>query len=287
MAWELSDTDYPIGTEHAAQDAISAIDSIRYLRKWIDDRIDAYRSEFGPFHNESPAGRGYVARTIRYHEDHGLVQCGSAPSYFGGLWSLATCKKPMRGEPTGDSSFNPNHPFRKYFMPASEGSGFRPRRPVLVFTFSSRAKSYDPIGSEYGNALASVAIVTHGFESMGKYGAFLQNEFDGATVDYRLSHGDNEIARNRGDCHVNPETGEVRYPPDDHQHGKADAACGCGHNPAAEDHVDNSTHHVKCVSLPGYWIAWQDPELRMDPDNRFRTTRMTPEDIPERIVPLA
>jgi hypothetical protein len=267
--------DYSPGT--SPSDA-SDVRSISELEKWMTDCIERYEEEVMEFESVEPRGRIYIARTIRYRSDSGLVQTGSAPCFFGGLWSLATCKKGMRGEPEGDDSPNPNHAFQRLFHEPDSDGVRRPKHPVFILPCSSRNQDLNdrrPDVDSHRNWLSSIAMVTHGFDRMEDYGRYLRQTHDGEAVDNRLTHAADRtpIAENRGDCHAD-RRGNVRYPPDAHQHGdrSSTSECGCGtlsngHNPY--DHVDNSGHHVKCVSEPGYWLGWSEPNFAIHPEKEF------------------
>ena len=266
MAWKLEKFDYQL--ENEGDPDASEIESVDSLIEWMEARIDAYESEFGGFRKSNDiAGRAYVARSIRYHSEKGLVQAGSAPSYFGDLWTLATCKKYMRGEPKGDTSPNSDHPFRRFFGDP-EGGVLKPVKPLFILTFSSKDPAFDTPGTVRQRSLASVAMVTHGFNEMGHYADYLRRNFSDDSIEKRLSHGGNEIAEERGDCHADWD-GNVYYPPNKHQHGEGGGPCECSNSKAAGDHIDNNPHHVKCLSLSNYWITWNEPTLAMNRENEF------------------
>lgn len=256
MTWTTADNDYCL--EEMVHGEISTVED---LIDWMEDSVDRYESKYGEFEEGSEIkGRGYIAGTIKYHSEKGLVQTGSAPGFFGDIWTLCTCRKDIR------SSSNFVDAFRE------EGDGvYRPTQPVFILPFSSRRQAYDKPGKKYQRALTSAALVTHGFRDMGRYARFLVNNFSGESVEKRLSHGGNSVAEERGDCHADWD-GEVHYPPDGHQHGEDSPDCGCSTSSARSptDHIDNQTHHIKCLSMPGYWISWNKPTLAMDLDNEFR-----------------
>lgn len=256
MAWGTNEFDYPIEEKDPA--GVSTVDD---LKDWMEDSIGRYESKYGEFDNGTEiGGRAYIASTIKYHSEHGLVQTGSAPGYFGELWTLSTCRKDIRS----------SSKFEKLFTEKDDGV-LRPNQPVFILPFSSRSKSYDKPGKKYQRSLASAALVTHGFREMEKYAEYLIENFSGESVEKRLSHGTDSVAEERGDCHADWEA-EVYYPPNRHQHGDDSPVCGCesGNARSPEDHIDNRSHHVKCLSLPGYWISWNEPVLAMDLDNEFR-----------------
>lgn len=282
MAWELGKFDYPLGEHVSSRHDVSTLDE---LIEWMRDCADRYEATYRTF-PEGPKfdGRGYIARSIKYHEDFGLVQTGCAPNYFNGLFTLATCRKDMRGEPEEGSEPNPNHPFRTLFEERQGGISL-PRKPVFILTFSTRKQQYDRIREFNERYLANVSLITHGFLKMSEYANFLTSNYTGESVEKRLTHGGNQVARDRGDCHADREC-NVYYPPEDHQHGGGEQACGCD-TQSSTNHVDNSPHHVKCLSEDGFWIGWEHPELAMDRDNEFRTKNINGEEtIRHRVVSI-
>lgn len=272
-----SKLDYAVGAGHDEPTVLTELTTAIDLREWMHDRIKNYEREGPGFEESTPRGRVYIAETIKYYSDIGLTQTGSAPNFFGGIWSLATCKKGMRGEPERSDKPNPNHPFQNLFGEPDSDGVRQPKYPVFILACSSRNQEHDkPVWSDsYRNWVASIAMVTHGFDRMEEYGYYLRKNHDGATVAKRLTHAQDatEIAVNRGDCHIDEE-GKVRYPPSDHQHGDGDVetTCGCDSQPPSRvpgDHIDNSENHVKCVSKPGYWIGWTEPQFALSPENEF------------------
>jgi hypothetical protein len=269
------DFDYSVGSSPTEPTDMESISDLRY---WMGRCIERYEDQVGEFESPVPHGRVYIARTIRYRSGEGLVQTGSAPSFFGGLWSLATCKKGMRGEPEGSNSPNPNHPFQRLFHDPDENGVRRPKRPVFILPSSSRSQSGNDkrTGADsHRNWLTSVAMVTHGFDRMKDYGRYLRSAHDGEAVANRLTHVSDrtKIAEKRGDCHIDDD-GNVRYPPGNHQHGddSGESKCRCdtiSGGPDPYDHVDNSENHVKCVSESDYWLGWTEPTFAIKPKDEF------------------
>lgn len=291
-----SELDYAVGTSPAKPVDVEEVQQIDNLREWMHSCIDRYEDETVEFDSNTPRGRVYVARTIQYQSDSGLTQTGSAPSFFGGLWSLATCKKGMRGEPERSDSANPDHPFQRLFQEPNDEGVRRPKYPVFILTCASRSQVYDK--PEYANShrnwLASVAMVTHGFNKMEDYGRYLRRTCEDDVVGHRLTHASDRtpFAENRGDCHVG-DTGAVRYPPANHQHGdsEVEAKCGCSSNSSRqpEEHIDNSEDHVKCVSEGGYWLGWTEPQFALKPEEEFNQNHRTTkgfDDLLERFEPV-
>lgn len=271
-----SELDYAVGESPGEPVAAEKVRQLSDLREWMQGCINKYESNIAGFDSTKPRGRTYVAETIRYQSGTGLAQTGSAPNFFGGIWSLATCKKGMRGEPTRSNSANPDHPFQRLFREPDEAGVRHPKYPVFILTCASRNSSHDKPewADTHRNWLASAAMVTHGFDEMADYGRYLRRTHEGEAVRHRLTHASDRtpLAENRGDCHVD-DSGNVRYPPAGHQHGDGDvdAECGCstGAGPQPEDHIDNSPDHVKCVSEPGYWLGWTTPQFALKPDEQF------------------
>jgi hypothetical protein len=271
-----SDLDYAVGTSPTEPVAAEEVRQLSDLREWMQDCIDRYESEMAGFDSDEPQCRTYVAQTIQYQSGTGLAQTGSAPNFFGGVWSLATCKKGMRGEPVRSATANLDHPFQKLFGEPDEDGVRRPKYPVFILTCASRNSGHDKPewADAHRNWLASAAMVTHGFDEMADYGRFLRRTFSGEAVRHRLTHASDRtpLAENRGDCHVD-DSDNVQYPPAGHQHGdgKVDAKCGCANStgPQPEDHIDNSPNHVKCVSEPGFWLGWTNPQFALKPAEEF------------------
>lgn len=272
-----SKLDYSVGSDHPERSVVESLQTRDDLRNWAENRIDEYQEKEHEFEDTTPRGRIYIARTIQYTSDHGLVQTGSAPNYFGGMWSLTTCKKGMRGESDNSDSPNPKHPFKRLFMEPDEEGIRRPKYPVFILSLSSRNQAHakPERADSHRNWLASLAMVTHGFDRMMDYGQYLLENHEGDRVNNRLTHasGRPDVAENRGDCHVD-ENGDVYYPPVDHQHGDGDADASCGCNTGvqtrdAHEHIDNSQNHVKSLSEPGYWLGWTEPQYALAPDEKI------------------
>lgn len=268
-----NDLDYAVGEGHDRPTTLNGVEDIEDLRRWMENCIKAYDEEGPGFEDICPHGRIYIARTIQYQSDTGLAQTGSAPNFFGGLWSLATCKKPMRGSDT----------FQDLFEDPDENGIRRPKQPVFIFTCASRKQVHDiPEGAkQHRNWLASTAMVTHGFDRMEDYGRYLLENQGESAMTKRLTHASDrpEVAEDRGDCHVD-EDGQVHYPPSNHQHGDGEdeATCGCSGqstNRAPDDHIDNSEDHVKCVAESGYWLGWSEPKFALLPDEEFTRNHRT------------
>ena len=204
------------------------------------------------------AGRPYIARTIKYRSGDGgdergtgsFYQTGCSPNYAGDLWTLACCKHDMRQS----SSFRDN------FELAGEDTGMRiPNRPVFVFVVASK----DGSDAQY---LASVSLVTQAFERMTAYGAHLQEHETqfGHAANRRSTGTDDDWAAEFGDCHVDLENTMVSPPPSHPHYTATDGlnSCTCTSSGAGNDperHDDNRSDHYKCISDPGYWLAYDEP----------------------------
>jgi hypothetical protein len=260
-----ADLDYAVGMGHNQPAVVDDVESVENLRGWMQKCIETYGKNGGSFEDTTPRGRVYIAETIQYQAQRGLAQTGSAPNFFEGIWSLATCKKSMRRASS----------FQQLFEAPDDDGIRRPKYPVFIFACSSRNKAHDrPKGAESNrNWLASVAMVTHGFDRMEDYGRYLLETQDGSTVTKRLTHtsGRPEVAANRGDCHVDEE-GQIHYPPNSHQHGESESNCSCSGqsaNRAPDEHIDNSEGHIKCVAEPGYWLGWTEPKFALTADEEL------------------
>lgn len=262
-----ADLDYAVGEELDQPTVRDGIESTHHLRRWMENCITSYEQGGPGFEESEPRGRIYIARTIQYQSDTGLAQTGSAPNFFGGLWSLATCKKGMRR----------SNSFQKLFRAPNDDGVRRPKQPVFIFACASRSKAYDKPerADSHRNWLASAAMVTHGFDRMEDYGRYLLETHEGPAMEKRLTHASDRpgIAEDRGDCHVD-ETGQVHYPPANHQHGdgEVEATCGCtsqssGRDP--DDHIDNSDAHIKCIAESEYWLGWTEPRFALVPEEEF------------------
>jgi hypothetical protein len=256
----MANNSYPITTDFESDKSITTTDE---LKNWIDSQITAYREhlqreEGGAewFESGDIDGVQYVATSLKYDSQSGaLVQTGTAPNYFGGLWSLATCKHRMRGH--GKSGYN----FPEKFKLVDEEQGlYRPTHPLLVYTATGKS-GYN---SERKQWLASVALVTHGFMTVSDYSRYLIDECSEAQSRYRLTRVPKEDrpseALSHGDCHANRE-GITGGPPKGHDHHEqTGGSCGCG---SSHDELtdDNAKDHMKCLSLGGFWYAWETPEF--------------------------
>lgn len=268
---------YSVGTQHSQPSVVEGIQSLKDLKQWIDSAIASYQREFEEFSSQEIAGRIYVADSIRFRESIGLSQTGSAPGYFGGVWSLSTCKKRMRGEPREGAKPNPNHNFRQLFRDPDDRFGLKPTQPVFIITCASGSQERDvPNWADSSrNWMANISMVTRGFNGMDEYEQYLRKHHQGPAYNYRVSGRTDAptIARRKGDCHVDDE-GNVCFPPDSHDHDFEEAGefsgSGCTtrdtSSPDPEDYIDNSRAHVKCLSEPGYWIGWSLPRFAVKPD---------------------
>ena len=127
----LHELDYPPASKQTHGVNGEDIQSPQALREWMDRSIDRYQSMISDLEDTDPRGRIYIARTIGYYPDQGLTQTGSAPGFHGGVWTLATCKKPMREAGT----------FKGHFDGPDEQGRWRPKYPVFVVTLSSALSS--------------------------------------------------------------------------------------------------------------------------------------------------
>jgi len=268
---------YSIGAQHTDPSVVEDISDLSTLKTWMNSAIAEYQREFEQFTSQDIKGRIYVADSIRYHESTGLTQTGSAPGYFGGVWSLSTCKKQMRGEPPAGSDPNPSHNFRQLFEEAEDGPGVIPKQPVFILTCASGAEKRDlpPWADSSRNWLANVSLVTRGFYGMDEYHQYLKNNHRGPAYDYRITGRSDAplIAQKRGDCHTD-KNDRVCFPPDPHDHDHENAGeytgDGCvtteAQSPDPEDYIDNSRSHVKCLSERGYWLGWSHPQFAVKPE---------------------
>jgi len=235
------------------------IEDLRWhLQQLVEDFADG-RDDF----DRSPVnGRIYPADSIDYRKDSGLVQWGSSPSYWGGLWSLSCCKHKMRREKYFD-----------YFEEVEPGV-LRPTQPLFVFTCAGKMGSDIPErAADRRRWLTSIALVTHAFRGMDDYGRFLLKQDETAWKDRITTQDSSEEtvwARKKGDCHAIIEDGEVvgfdsPYPEHDHVSSSGTASCGCSTTVNPEyDHVyhdDNDTSLLKFASTPGYWLSWSEPQF--------------------------
>lgn len=266
--FEFTKMDYP-PTEHLYS-GVEVPETEEELRHWLESKKET-QTKLSNVTDEELAGRFYITESIRYNPGVGLCQTGSAPCFFGGVWTLATCKKSMRD----------SNKFKNMFTEPEDSVRY-PRRPVVVVGFSSRSKDYPkPKNADTRrNWLAHIGVVTVGFDSMETFHDHLMDNYSGEAVRHRQTHSTNrsELAADRGDLHTNDE-GEVVYPPPTHQHGRnqtdADrSTCGCTSTQGSDsidpyEHVDNKLDHIKCLSEPGMWIAWDEPQFALKEEEEF------------------
>lgn len=263
---------YSVGVQHRDPSIVDRVTDIQSLKQWMDSAIVSYQREYEEFSSQKIAGRIYVADSIRFKESIGLAQTGSAPGYFGGVWSLSTCKKKMRGEPPEGSKPNPDHNFRQLFEDTDEKPGLKPKQPVFIITCASGSQERDvPSWADSSrNWMANIALVTRGFNGMEDYEQYLGTNHQGPAYDYRVTGRSDAppIAQKKGDCHVDGE-GNVCFPPDHHDHDFEEAGefsgSGCTtretESSEPEDYIDNSRAHVKCLAERGYWLGWSVPRF--------------------------
>lgn len=236
--------------------------SIEDLRSQLRQLVEEFAEERSDFETSPVNGRIYPADSIDYRNDSGLVQGGSSPSYWGGLWSLTCCKHKMRQE----------H-FFDYFEEVESGV-LRPTQPLFVFTCAGKMDSDTPDwAAERRRWLTSVALVTHAFREMDDYGRFLLEQDEAAWKDRITTQDSSEEAawaRKKGDCHAIVEDSEVvgvdsPYPEHDHVSSSGTTSCGCSTSVNPEhDHVyheDNDTSILKFASRPDYWMSWSEPQF--------------------------
>lgn len=252
-------------------DAKTIPESRSELRAWLDEKTTKAFSEIDSIIDDTVHSRLYIVESIRYDHDTGLTQKGNAPGFFGGVWTLATCKKKMRKE----------RDFKSLFTDPEDGIR-RPTVPIVILGCGSRAQKYPkPKWAETRrNWLAFAAVVTHGFDTMEAYNRHLTANYSGEAVRDRRTHASDasEMAKDRGDLHVDDD-GTVKYPPVGHQHGpsstdNSSSSCGCSSASPSDDldpydHKDNQTDHVKCFAEPGMWTAWQEPKFAVKPEREF------------------
>lgn len=258
--------DYVIEEEQTKGPDSSGFHIPKKVRHWMAEKAEEYADAYD-LENTSPRGRFYVAKTIEYQPEEGLTQTGSAPGYHGGTWSLATCKKTMRGYGTVDDQFQPK----------TDGGIRRPKHPFFVAVFGSRSpdryQGTPPGADESQNWLASIALVTVGFERMDEMADYISENHSEAALSHRRTAASDSTprGRNRGDLHIDDDHSVV-YPPEGHQHGpnKTDTSrhCGCSHQQTSSrdplEHEDNHHSHIKMVADPGDWIAWRHPTFSFE-----------------------
>jgi hypothetical protein len=238
------------------------LSSIEDLRSQLEQLVEQFAEERSDFETSRVSGRIYPADSIDYQNSSGLVQGGSSPSYWGGLWSLTCCKHKMRQE----------H-FFDYFEEIEPGV-LRPTQPLFVFTCAGKMDSDTPDwAAERRRWLTSVALVTHAFRGMDDYGRFLLERDEPAWKNRITTQDSSEgtsWARKKGDCHAVVEDGEVvgvdsPYPEHDHVSSSGTTSCGCSTTINPEyDHVyheDNDTSLLKFASTPDYWMSWSEPQF--------------------------
>lgn len=262
----LTEHDYSIEAERGEERDSSEFRTPHDIQDWMSNKARDYADVYD-VEGTNPRGRFYVAKTIEYQPEAGLTQTGSAPGYHGGTWSLATCKKTMRGYGTVD----------RQFRSKTEDGVRRPKYPFFVAVFGTRDPdryhTTPPEAQKHQNWLVSVALVTAGFERMDEMADYIsENHSEAALLHRRTAASDSTPrARNRGDLHVDDDH-SVMYPPEDHQHGpnKTDTSshCGCSHQQSKNrnplEHEDNQHSHIKMVSDPGDWIAWRHPTVAFE-----------------------
>jgi hypothetical protein len=236
--------------------------SIEGLRNQLEQLVEEFAEEQSDFETSPVNGRIYPADSIDYRDGSGLVQGGSSPSYWGGLWSLTCCKHKMRQD----------H-FFDYFKQVEPGV-LRPTQPLFVFTCAGKVDSDTPDwAAERRRWLTSVALVTHAFRGMDDYGRFLLEQDEAAwksRITTQDSSEETAWGRKKGDCHAIVGDGEVvgvdsPYPEHDHVSGSGTTSCGCSTSVNPEhDHVyheDNDTSILKFASRPDYWMSWAEPQF--------------------------
>lgn len=256
----MAGNNYPITTDF---DPDTDITTQRELREWVHDTAERYEQylqnkeeDTSWFDSSKIDGVRYVAASLEYDStEDAIVQNHTAPNYFGGLWSLATCKHKMRGHGKGGFNF-PD----KFELVDPERGLYRPTRPVFVFTYTSKSG----YASEQKQWLASVALVTHGFMSISDYAEYLLEECSNDQSRNRLTRVEETSrppeALAHGDCHANA-GGETGGPPQGHDHHKGTKdRCGCS-SPVDEFHKDNRRDHMRCTSENSFWYAWDTPRF--------------------------
>jgi len=236
--------------------------SIEDLRTRLEQLVEKFAKERDDFDTSPVNGRIYPADSIDYRNDSGLVQGGSSPSYWGGLWSLACCKHKMRQE----------H-FFDYFEEVEPGVLW-PTQPFFLFTCAGKMNSDTPDwAADRRRWVTSVALVTHAFRGMDDYGRFLLEQDEAAWKDRvatQESSEDTAWARKKGDCHAVINDGEVvgvdsPYPEHDHVSSSGTSSCGCSTTVNPEyDHVyheDNDRSILKFASTSDYWMSWSEPQF--------------------------
>lgn len=261
--------DYAIGSQQTGGQEPQTLTTAQRLRKWMKARAQEYCDATEGVTSEAPHGKIYVAATIEYQAGTGITQTGSAPGYHSGVWTLCTCKKPMRSYKTID----------RQFMSADERGLRRPKHPFFIVVLASSSPNHYggfPEGTtNQQNWVASISLVTAGFNRMEDCADYIAAECSQSALRHRRTAASDRTdrARDRGDLHVN-EDHEVVYPGPEHQHGpdemeQSNQPCGCSHNHSANDrdpldHRDNQHDHIKMFAGEGEWLGWTEPAFYYD-----------------------
>lgn len=241
---------------HSKQNSL--IEDRKDLKKWMKACIKNFVKKKEFFEKSSIEARAYVASTIKYYNGNesgkGLYQTGCSPNYYGKLWSLACCKHYMRSCKSFKKNFKEEGPDSEILYP---------KRPLFIFVFSEAHNSI-----EY---LASISMVTQGFNQMKDYGKFLleNKDLEQKAVKSRLTRAKNATreAEKFGDCHIDNQ-GELHLPPSEHPHGKDEySSCSCDSLSTSDPrkHYDNDGSHIICISKPKFWLAWDNPMFKCKP----------------------
>ena len=235
------------------------VQSLSQLREWINNRSEAYQTYLGEIsadHTFDPskiAGIQYVSGTLSYDPSEGFSQRGNGPNYFGGLYTLATCRHDIRGTAERAGGWD----FDEHFSPVGGGTDlWLPKYPVLVVNSTGTTDN----GHRKGRWVPSVAFVTHAFRTMEGYADHLRSEYSGQTVTHRLTRAEKatDEAIKHGDCHANNQ-GETGGPPKGHPHHEGiESTCGCGSGDA-KLHPDNEKDHLKVLSMEDFWLSFDEP----------------------------
>lgn len=252
----------------SGQSSSADIRSLDQLQNWIKGRSEAYKTyldEIYGDHTFDPAKIGgiqYVSKTLSYDLTEGFVQRGNGPNYFGGLYTLATCRHDIRGTTERTGGWN----FDEHFESIGGNTDlWLPKYPVLVV--NSTGKISD--GHQRGRWVASIAFVTHAFRTMEGYADFLLSKYGGETVTHRLTRAEDapEKAIEHGDCHANYRR-VTGGPPDGHPHHEGtEKTCGC--DPGDDKlHRDNDDDHLKVLSMEDFWLSFDEPVFENTIDGR-------------------
>jgi hypothetical protein len=244
----------PLGKESSAD-----VHSLKQLRAWISSRSEAYKAYLEEldvdhtFNTSRIAGIQYVSNTISYDLTEGFVQEGNGPNYFGGLYTLATCRHDIRGTTERTGGWN----FDDHFEPVVGNTDlWLPKYPVLVVNSTGKVSD----GHRSGRWIPSIAFVTHAFQTMEGYADHLLSEYNAETVSNRLTRAEDapEKAIKHGDCHANYERA-TGGPPEGHPHHEGtESTCGCG-SADAKLHSDNDDDHLKILSMEEFWLSFDKP----------------------------